>query len=177
MLPYFAKFPTVLYNLSGGNTQKLLVDIVHRAKLRNIVTTNTSVYYPYIITESDTPEIIASKYYGNSYYNWLILLANNIVNPYLDWPMTYRDFQNTMVKLYGSIENAQSTIFQYYDQYGNQIDNITYNNTDADLRSEISTYDYYYNVNESKRNIIIIDKAFAQIIDQQLTQLLAALPQ
>lgn len=177
MLPYFQKFPLVLYNFSGGNTQKLIIDIVHRAKLRNIVTTNTSVYYPYIITESDTPEILAYKYYGSTYYNWLILLANNIINPYYDWPLTYQNFQNTIVELYGSIENAQSIIYQYYDQYGNQIDETTYNATDADLRSEISVYNYYYNVNESKRDIIIIDSAYSQIIDQQLTTLLSALPQ
>jgi len=33
---------------------------------------------------NDTPEIVAEKFYGNSYRYWIVLLSNNIIDPQWD---------------------------------------------------------------------------------------------
>ena len=35
--------------------------------------------------DSDTPEIIADKYYGNVEYHWVVLLFNNIIDPQFEY--------------------------------------------------------------------------------------------
>jgi hypothetical protein len=172
---YFNKFPTTLYDIEGNKQQKLVIDIIHRANFIQSVLANIAVYYPYTITDGDTPEIIAAKYYGNSNYNWVILAANNIINPYYDWPLTYQQFQATMNSLFGDLRIAKRTIYNYLDQYGNIIDQITYNSLVANQRSSITVYDYYFNLNESKRNIIIPDKTYLLQIDSNMNKLLSGL--
>ena len=41
----------------------------------------------------DTPEIIASKYYGDPEKHWIVLLANDIINPFFDFPLNYQEFE------------------------------------------------------------------------------------
>ena len=50
---------------------------------------NSVVYYDYIVPEGETPEILADKFYNSSERHWIILMLNNIVNPLMDWPMSY----------------------------------------------------------------------------------------
>lgn len=172
---YFNKFPTTLYDIEGNKQQKLIVNIAHRVAFIQSVLSNTAIYYPYTITDGDTPEIIAAKYYGNPNYHWLILAANNIIDPYFDWPLTYNQFQVTINSLFGDLRIAKQTIYQYLDQYGNVIDLLTYNSLVANERSTISVYDYYFNLNESKRNIKLVDKIYLFQIDSQMNTLLAGL--
>jgi hypothetical protein len=77
------------------------------------VLNNISAYYEYLIKDDDTPEILAEKVYGNTQAHWLILLANDIVDPQYDWPLNSRDFQKYIIKKYGSVENAQTTYHHY----------------------------------------------------------------
>ena len=174
-IPYFTKFPTTLYDIAGNGVENLVINIVHRAKIRDIIINNVAVYYPYIVQDTDTPEIIAAKYYGSPQYHWLVLMANDIINPYFDWPLTYDDFNAAMNSLYGDLRIAKLTLFQYLDIYGNVIDQLTYEALPSDERSTISAYDYYYNLNETKRNIKLVDKMYLNQIDTELTNLLSGL--
>ncbi len=173
-IPYFAKFPIILYDIAGNKVQKVVTDIVHRAKIRDIVINNTAVYYPYTVTDSDTPEIIAAKYYGFSGYHWLVLMANDIIDPYYDWPLDYDNFQASMNALYGDLRIAKQTLFNYLDEFGNVIDQTTYNALPDEERSTISAYDYWFSINENKRNIKLVDKIYVDRIDQELNKLFSS---
>lgn len=170
---YFQKFPTILYSEINPQIEQVVTNIIHRAAIRDVVINNVAVYYDYTVADGDTPEIIAAKYYGSSQYFWLITIANDIIDPYFDWPLTYIDFQASMNALYGDLRIAQQTIFQYYDAFGNVIDLLTYNSLDADERSLITAYNYYFNLNESKRSIKLVDKTYLAQIDSELSRLLS----
>jgi hypothetical protein len=60
------------------------------------------LYYTYDIQEGDTPEIIAHKYYGDSYRYWIVLFANELLDPQWDWPMTYKMFEQYLADKYPS---------------------------------------------------------------------------
>jgi hypothetical protein len=65
MSKYFNYFPKTLY--TNDNTSGIVVtNIISRFAFERAYRDNSAVYYEYDIQDSDTPEIIADKMYGNS---------------------------------------------------------------------------------------------------------------
>lgn len=47
-----------------------------------------SVFFKkYAIQDGDRIELISEKIYGTPYFDWVIMITNNIINPYFDWPL------------------------------------------------------------------------------------------
>lgn len=112
MSGFFDLFPHILYTFDDpalGNF-KQAVNIFVRTKMLGSVLSGTSIYYSYYIKDGDTPEIIAAKYYNDPTTHWIILYANQIIDPYYEWPLTTLELQNNMVSQFGSVANAQSTL-------------------------------------------------------------------
>jgi len=76
---YFKSFPTTLWD------KKEMVDISRRATILNKVKGDPYGFVPYTVQDGDTIEMIAYHYYGDAELSWLILLANNIIDPYEDF--------------------------------------------------------------------------------------------
>ena len=90
---YFNYFPKTLYtsnNLTAG--VDTVTNIIARFGFESTLKNNSSAFYKYNIQESDTPEIIASKYYDNPERHWIVLLFNDIMDPQFDWPLQYQPF-------------------------------------------------------------------------------------
>ena len=94
MPKYFKYFPIVSY----GDHQ--LRDITRRVKFFDLFSNTPYVFLPYTITEDDRAEDIAYLYYGDSSYVWSIYLANIMIDPYYDWPMTQRNFERHVADKY-----------------------------------------------------------------------------
>ena len=163
-LPYFRKFPTIQYN------KKTIVDIFHRFRIRQKLVDNSYVYYTYQVKDGESPETIAHLYYGDARLHWLILFANNIIDPYFDWCLSYDNFNTLMVKLYGSIQAAKNLHHHYQDADGDVVDKDTFDNLEFEGKREVFVYDYWFDKNEEKRTIKIIDKAYAPQIDRELSK-------
>ena len=114
-MAYFDNLPNMLYDLSGVSPLKPIVikNILARAKIRETLKNPSLIYYTYNIKGTDTPEIIADKYYGNSNRHWIILLANDIVDPQYDWPLSDTEFGKYIISKYRSISNAKTSIHHY----------------------------------------------------------------
>lgn len=99
---FFDKFPTVRYTLSNKRypDYQIITNILFRTAFIRETLSNSSSYTKYIIRDGDTPEILAEKVYGNPEAHWLILYANQIIDPQYDWPMTTTSFSNYMVDKY-----------------------------------------------------------------------------
>jgi hypothetical protein len=67
---------------------------------------NPLIFYSYDIQESDTPEIIASKYYGDPYRYWLVLFANQIFDAQWQWPMKPNLFNDYIIDKYQGAANT-----------------------------------------------------------------------
>ncbi len=63
-------------------------NIFRRFKISDAALDSLLYYKRYTVTDSDRPDLIAEKIYGDADYDWIIMLANNIINPYFDWPMS-----------------------------------------------------------------------------------------
>ena len=113
---FFDKFPLVRYTVD----KKLLteLDTVRNVLFRvgiikDVLEQNVDAYYLYTIRDSDRPETLAERIYGDAEAHWVILYANNIYDPYYDWPMDERTFQKYIIKKYGSLETAKTTYHHF----------------------------------------------------------------
>ena len=90
MAKFFNYFPKTLYFSDRDQTSlDVVTNLTFKFKFTEGFKENSVVYYDYIIPEGETPEILAAKFYNSPERHWIILMLNDIVNPLLDWPMSY----------------------------------------------------------------------------------------
>ena len=94
MSKFFNYYPKTYYTSGANNVTSLdtVTNIIARFGFEKELKENSSTFYPYRIKDSDTPEIIASKYYNDPEKHWIILLFNDIIDPQYDWPLPYNNF-------------------------------------------------------------------------------------
>lgn len=108
MSSFFDKFPVIRYQISGvkySNYQTVRNLLFRTAIIRDVLS-NSSSYIKYIIRDGDTPEILASKIYGDPQAHWMILYANDILDPQYDWPLTAPVFAKYIADKYRSMAEA-----------------------------------------------------------------------
>ena len=89
---YFNQFPTIAYDVTGDGTTSEIKDILIRVKVRDYIKNNRSWFAKYIVGGDETPDMVAFNVYGKTAYHWIVLLFNQITNPYYDWPLKNQDF-------------------------------------------------------------------------------------
>ena len=177
MVSYFAKFPLIGYDINGQGDTQLSVDILQRIKIRDILKQNWLIFYEYDVKDGETAEMIAAKLYGDARYHWIIFLANDIVDPYNDWPLSYDNLIATIRKKYGNaltdgLIYAYETIHHYADMYGNVIDYTTYLTIPANQRTAVTVYDWETSQNEAKRRISLLDASYVDQVDREADNIL-----
>lgn len=112
---YFDQFPKIVYDINGARLSNYVTvtNIFFRLQILRSVLNNVSSYYEYLIRDGDTPEILADNIYDDSQAHWIILLANDIVDPHYDWPLDTNSFNNFIINKYGSIAAAKTGIHHY----------------------------------------------------------------
>lgn len=197
-MQYFDTLPKVLYTQNG--VASIYTNLLARVSVIPQILKDPLIYYSYDIQEGDTPEIIAHKYYGDSYRYWIVLFANELLDPQWDWPMTSRVFEQYLAdkypstNVYSEVEYYEKIITQYDSNTQTttvnnvRIDEDTYNNlpvTQTEIytlptgpvtittdRNAVSIYDYEFNQNEAKRNIKILNSIYVNQFEEQFKQLL-----
>lgn len=95
MAKYFNYFPQTVYTLQDNATSvDLVTNITSKFGFEQKFKENTSLYYEYVVTDGETPEILAHKIYGDSEKHWIILAMNDIFSPTTDWPVEQRSLIN-----------------------------------------------------------------------------------
>ena len=75
---------------------------------------NYSVYYTrYAIDDGETPAGIANRIYGSPFYDWVVILTNNIINPLFDWPRSSTSIQKYAEKKY---QNPYAPLYYETDE-------------------------------------------------------------
>ena len=123
MAKYFNFFPTTPYTNSNDSTAyDTVTNIISRFAFEDSLKQNSSIFYPYTIQDGDTPEMIASKYYGSPEKHWIVLMFNNIIDPQYDWPLDQRTLMKYINDKYahnGAIHVPYQTGIQWAQDAGN----------------------------------------------------------
>jgi hypothetical protein len=114
-MKYFESFPKLLYTFDKNTINvNAVTDILARNTFLRDILDNVNLSYEYIIKDSDTPDVLASKVYGDPYRSWVILLFNNILNPNYDWPLKDFALNKYIESKYGiSVQEAKSIVHHY----------------------------------------------------------------
>jgi hypothetical protein len=116
MSNFFDKFPLVRYTVDKQlfSEYDTVRNILFRVGIiKEVMEQNIDAYYYYTIRDSDRPETLAERVYGSPEAHWIILYANNIYDPYYDWPMETKAFEKYIIKKYGSLEWAKTNYHHY----------------------------------------------------------------
>lgn len=114
-----------------------------------------SIFRDYVITEWKSPDDISFEIYGTCDYTWILLLVNNIIDPFYDWILSNDELQKYIYNKYGSNINKA-----HHYEYNNLIYN--YPITDS---KKVTNAEYEYNRNEKKRKIrIVIPESIPAVI-------------
>ena len=108
-MAYFEELPDISYvsllPKTGNNDERINVkNIFKRAKLRTDVDQAITGFEYYQIPENTRPDVVAQNIYGDPELDWVILIANNIMNVIDEWPLSNNDLYDYMLEKYGSVE-------------------------------------------------------------------------
>ena len=149
-----------------------------RYKLNDDVFSYAVFFQKYAIVDGERPDIVAEKAYGDPFYDWVILLTNNMVNAQYDWPMTNYELQKVLEE---EFDDAYSEIHHYetikIGQYaaGLHVDQtffsgqhkVNINGTvtlknGSEICGPVTVAEHYTRENEKKREIYLLKPAYFQ---------------
>ena len=178
MSEFFQHYPQISYDITGIKPikTKTVINIMLKAKIKNIIQNDIVNYFSYTIPESERPDITAFKVYGDVKFTWLIFLINDIHDPIFDWPLNTREFGNYIKNKYGTLDTAKTTVHHYEQTIRErveatntsdpilkatiEVDLTTYNALAVGSRKLVYYYDWEVERNEDKRNIKLIDSKY-----------------
>lgn len=131
---YFTKFPVIEYN------NQTVRDISRNVRMKNDITKNASLFYPYELTDGLRADLLAYSYYDDPYYDWLIYLTNGIIDPYYGWYLSQNEFQDFIAKKYGSFENAVNIIHHWQLSWADFDDEISVSFFNNNLPTALKKY-------------------------------------
>ena len=197
MSSYFSEVPNFEYvsrlpdaKISDYITVK---NFFKKGFLREDIFQNLAFFTKYSITGNDRPDNVAFEIYQDSTLDWLVLMANNIVNIQNEWPISNTDFDELMLDKYGSYDTLFNGIHHYEtlevtDARGVKIVNAglkvesDYSITFFDERADqmktvtptipVTNYQYEQKVNEDKRNIYLLQPRYLQIVRDDLEDIM-----
>ena len=173
---FFGKFDKIQYQ------GKTVTNITNSILLKYRPMNNTTLYTFHTVTEGETAESLADKYYGNAKDHWIILLLNNIVDPYFDWVLTSREISALVQSNYG--DGRGSRIHHLFNlntrKRADEVDTAKYLNRDGEVIQPLPVHfhpvtniEYETERNDKKREIKILAPQYVQDFKNQFEDLMS----
>ena len=159
-MSYFEKFPKIYYDANADGKYKVMTDIISRVKLVDSVKQNIINFDYYNVKDGETPEMIAHKYYDDPELHWTILVVNDIIDYYTEWPMSVQKFEEFVKDKY---ENPQGIHHYEISQTSGNTElviDVGMNTTDYPSATAISNYTYEDRLQEQRRQIRLIQPQY-----------------
>ena len=179
---YFRELPNLLYPsfLPNKNSSLDFIEIKNlfrRAKLRDDLQNNFTVFEKYEIPMGLRPDTVAEELYGSDELDWVVLTVAGILNVRNEWPLSDRDLYEYSLDKYG--ESLNSTRFfetkETKDSNGRLIlpkGKVVDSNFTIPKPGEptatlnpvvgISNYEYETRINDEKRNFFVLREEYLQ---------------
>ena len=108
---YFRELPNLRYpSFLKDKTSSLdyveVKNIFRRAKLRDDLQNNFTVFDKFQIPEGARPDTVAEALYGSAQFDWVVLTTAGIINVRSEWPLSNRDLYNYAYSKYGESLNS-----------------------------------------------------------------------
>lgn len=161
-MAYFSQFPKVSYDVRGDGNPQQMINITKRVRFRDYMKTNFVTYDFYDVKSGETPEYIANEFYGDPELHWVVLLANDIIDYYNEWPMTVPQFETYVKSKYDNVDGIHH--YEYTQESGDTTFKIELPNDSATTQPAgslpVTNYQYEENLQEQRRRIRLIQPRF-----------------
>jgi len=196
-MSYFEYLPDVevrvsSYRINNVDPFKLAKNIFRRIKIRENLDDIILGFNQYTIKNNQRPDQVALAVYGDMDLDWVVLLTNNIINVYDEWPMSEDELERYIESEYAE---ESDSIHHWVTQKivdgrgrtlvkdGRQVSETwTYTRPDGTLIPKdqtvrpISVYDYEAEKNDYKRNIYLLRKEYINGFVEEFANLVEYLP-
>ena len=173
---YFDSFPVIIYDSVGQGTYKDVTNILRRVAMRSKIKQNTLIYDTYDVREGETPEMIADRLYNDPELHWVILIVNDIIDRYHQWPMASIQFNQFVNDKYTNIDAVHHyEIAQTSGDTSIKIDigTDTTGYSEADLTT-ITNYEYEVERQDTLRKIRLLDGSYLEQFIEEFETLMGA---
>ena len=194
MASYFRNIPNFEYvnRLPDSHSSSEYIEVKNlfkRGKIRNDIFKDVTYFTKYSIQGDDRPDNVAFSLYQDSGLDWVVLLANNIINIQDEWPLTQESFENYLLNKYGNEQSIHGIHHYESKEIKNSIGSIilkeglhvpqyfTLKFLDANLgtytevggagdliTTEVTNYDYEVDLQNKKREIYILKQSYLNLI-------------
>ena len=191
MSNYFSQIPDFEYvsRLPNAKISDYInvKNLFKRVFLREDIYQNLTFFKKYSVVGDDRPDNVAAQVYEDSNLDWLILLANNIVNITNEWPLGQNEFNRYLLdkydnyydKIYNGVHHYETIEVKdsndivivpkglnvsedfsttYYDYF---IGGLT---TANDITRPVTNYEYEENLENKKREIFILKPEYISVV-------------
>jgi hypothetical protein len=197
MSNYFSKIPDFNYvsrlpdaKISDYITVK---NLFKRGFLREDVFQDLTFFTKYKIKGDDRPDNIAYNFYNDKNLDWLVLICNNIVNIYSEWPLTQRQFDEYLLDKYENLNRIYDEIHHYETTEvknskgvvvvpeGMKVESnysIQFYDSDAQRYTieypvkAITNFEYELDLEEKKRNIYLLKNRYVNVAKDDLEEMM-----
>ena len=171
-------------------------NLFKRVFLREDIYQNLTFFKKYSVVGDDRPDNVASQVYEDSTLDWLVLLANNIVNVQNEWPLPQEDFNRYLLdkynddydKIYNGVHHFETIEVKdsnkvvivpeglevsedfsttYYDYF---IGGLT---TANNITRPVTNYQYEEKVENKKREIFILKPEYISVVMDDIDDIAA----
>lgn len=173
---FFAKFDKIVYD--GVS----IVDICNSFLLKYKPMHNTSLYSYHHVADGETPESIAFDYYKDASAHWVILLLNDVVDPFFGWVQSTPEITDMCKAMYGAdrIDDVHHIV---NIQSGYIVDEVEFNKYTDDgkiIRSlpvyyqAITNIEHHTTENDKRRNIKVLAPEYLRDFKTQFRDIFKA---
>ena len=164
-MSYFSKFPLMTYDIKGNKVRKLLPNILRRIKLRALIKSGGMIFDRYDVKEGEKPEDVAYKWFGDAELHWVILMTNNVLDRYYDWPMSQQQLEVFLKDKYSNPDaihhyETPRTSGRTTGQGPFDYSHLVEVNSDFFNASSISNREFEERKQDQKRSIRLLDKRY-----------------
>ena len=196
--PYFRNLPEFEYvnRTQRGRSEgdySVVKNFFKRGKLREDIFQDLTFFTKYIVQGDDRPDTVASKVYDDPTIDWVVLMANNIINVQSEWPMSQADFHAYITNkydeetLYSGIHHYESREVKANDgtiiipsgarvSVGQSVSFFDEDSSQQVIRTDvampITNYMFEEKLNDEKRNIFILKPIYLNILFDDIDQIM-----
>ena len=169
-------------------------NLFKRTKIAEEIFSDLTFFTKYQIITDERPDNVAFKVYGDSNLDWMVLLANNIINVQQEWPLEHTSYYNYLINKDGSDAALQNVHHYETREIKNSVGkvivpeglevasdfSITFFDTglgvqqtvSTEIVTEITNEVYENRINDDKRNINIIKPRFIGLIIEEIEKVM-----
>ena len=196
--PYFRNLPSFEYVNRTKDGQFIsnyteVKNFFKKGKIREDLFQDLTVFEKYNIKGDDRPDNIAFELYGDPTLDWVVLLANNIVNVHNEWPLPQVSFEKYILDKYGSLEkldeihhyesnevkDTQGVIIFPKGVRVSAAQSVSYHEPMTDeqitvnpISRAVTNYQYEEDVNNKKRRIFLIKPIYLNVVFDDIEEMM-----